>query len=74
MVNRYNKGNSLIVLVIGILLIIVGGIVEILTVSGVFEKALNFEIMSAFNLYIFGTIIAIVLVVIGVLLLFFGLR
>jgi|GEM_PF-2735645 len=74
MVNMDKRGNSLIILVAGILFIIVGAIVEILTISGVFEKALNLEILSAFNVYIFGTIIAIILVVIGVLLLFFGLR
>jgi len=74
MVNMDKRGNSLIILVTGILFIIVGAIGEILTISGVFEKALNLEILSAFNVYIFGTIIAIILVVIGVLLLFFGLR
>lgn len=74
MVDRNKRGNSLIVVVVGILLIIFGAIVEILTISGVFEKTLNLEILSAFNTYILGTIIAIVLVVSGVLILILGLR
>ncbi|MEM3458988.1 MAG: hypothetical protein QXN36_00155 [Candidatus Bathyarchaeia archaeon] len=74
MVERDERGNSLIVVVVGILLIIFGAIVEILTISGVFEKALNLEILSAFNVYVVGTVIAIVLVVFGVLILIFGLR
>ena len=66
-----NKGNSAIVLVIALIFILAGIFVAFLTLSGKFEKA-GFEFLSAFNLYIFGTIIAIIVVVIGFLLLYFG--
>jgi cytochrome c biogenesis protein CcdA len=68
-----NKGNSVIVLVIAFVLILAGIFVAILTLSGTFEKA-GFEFLSAFNTYIFGIIIAIILVFIGVLLLYFGMH
>jgi hypothetical protein len=68
-----NKGNSAIVLVIALILILAGIFVAILTLSGTFEKA-GFEFLSAFNLYIFGMIIALILVVIGFLLLYFGMH
>jgi len=68
-----NKGNSAIVLVIGLVFILAGIFVAVLSLSGTFEKA-GFEFLSAFNLYIFGMIIAIILVVIGFLLLYFGLH
>ena len=67
------KGNSAIVLVIALIFILAGIFVAILTLSGTFEKA-GFEFLSAFNMYIFGLIIAIILVVIGLLLLYFGLH
>lgn len=68
-----NKGNSVIVLVIAFIFILVGIFVAVLTLSGTFEKA-GFEFLSAFNLYIFGIIMAIILVVIGLLLLYFGMH
>ncbi len=66
-----NKGNSVIVLVIAFIFILAGIFVSVLTLSGTFEKA-GFEFLSAFNLYIFGIIMAVILVVIGLLLLYFG--
>jgi hypothetical protein len=68
-----NKGNSVIVLVIAFVFILAGIFVAILTLSGTFEKA-GFEFLSAFNTYIFGIIIAIILVFIGMLLLYFGMH
>jgi len=68
-----NKGNSVIVLVIAFVFILAGIFVAILTLSGIFEKA-GFEFLSAFNTYIFGIIIAVILVFIGVLLLYFGMH
>jgi cytochrome c biogenesis protein CcdA len=68
-----NKGNSVIVLVIAFVLILAGIFVAILTLSGTFEKA-GFEFLSAFNTYIFGIIIAVILISIGILLLYFGMR
>jgi heme/copper-type cytochrome/quinol oxidase subunit 2 len=69
-----NRGNGLIVVVFGVLFIIAGIVVEILTASGALANAINSEILQAINVYFWGTIIAIVLVVIGILILFFGLK
>jgi len=41
--------------------------------SGTFAQS-GFEFLSAFNSYIFGMIIAVILVVIGFLLLYFGMH
>jgi uncharacterized membrane protein len=68
-----NKGNRALVLVIALIFILAGIFVAILTLSGTFEKS-GFEFLSAFNTYIFGMIIAIILVVIGFLLLYFGMH
>jgi len=68
-----SKGNSVLVLVIAFIFILAGIFVAVLTFSGTFEKS-GFEFLSAFNLYIFGIIMAIILVVIGVLLLYFGMH
>ena len=69
-----NKGNSVIVFVIAIIFILSGIFVAVLTVSGTIEKAIDAQILTSFNVYIFGIIIAIVLVVIGFLLLYFGMQ
>lgn len=68
-----DKGNSVLVLVIALIFILAGIFVAVLTLSGTFEKS-GFEFLSAFNSYIFGMIIAIILVVIGFLLLYFGMH
>jgi uncharacterized membrane protein len=68
-----DKGNSVLVLVIALIFILAGIFVAVLTLSGTFEKS-GFEFLSAFNTYIFGMIIAIILVVIGFLLLYFGMH
>jgi uncharacterized membrane protein len=68
-----NKGSSVAVYVFALICILAGIFVAVLTVAGTFENT-GFEFLSAFNMYIFGMIIAIILVVIGILLLFFGLH
>ena len=68
-----NKGSSVAVYVIALILILAGIFVAVLTLAGTFEN-MGFEFLSAFNMYIFGMIIAIILIVIGILLLFFGLH
>jgi hypothetical protein len=68
-----NKGNSVLVLVIALIFILAGIFVAILTLSGTFAQS-GFEFLSAFNSYIFGMIIAVILVVIGFLLLYFGMH
>jgi hypothetical protein len=68
-----NKGNSVAVFVIALILILAGIFVAVLTLTGTFDN-MGFEFLYAFNMYIFGMIIAIILVIIGILLLFFGLH
>jgi hypothetical protein len=68
-----NKGNSVLVLVIALIFILAGIFVAILTLSGTFAQS-GFEFLSAFNTYIFGMVIALILVVIGFLLLYFGMH
>jgi cytochrome c biogenesis protein CcdA len=68
-----NKGNSAIVLLIAFVFILAGIFVAVLTLIGRFEKA-GFEFLSEFNTYIFGIIIAVILVFIGLLLLYFGMH
>ena len=68
-----NKGNNVLVLVIALIFILAGIFVAILTLSGTFAQS-GFEFLSAFNTYIFGMIIAVILVVIGFLLLYFGMH
>ena len=68
-----NKGNSVLVLVIALIFILAGIFVAILTLSGTFAQS-GFEFLSAFNSYIFGMIIAVILVVIGFFLLYFGMH
>jgi len=68
-----NKGNSVLVLVIALIFILAGIFVAILTLSGTFAQS-GFEFLSGFNTYIFGMVIALILVVIGFLLLYFGMH
>jgi Na+/H+ antiporter NhaC len=68
-----NKGNSAIVLGITFVFILAGVFVAVLTFSGTIEKT-GFEFLSAFNSSIFGMILAIILVIIGFLLLYFGMH
>ena len=68
-----NKGSSVAVYVIALILILAGLFVAVLTLTGTFDN-MDFEFLSAFNMYIFGMIIATILIVIGILLLFFGLH
>jgi hypothetical protein len=68
-----DKGNSVLVLVIALIFVLAGIFVAILTLSGTFAQS-GFEFLSAFNTYIFGMIIAVILVVIGFLLLYFGMH
>jgi hypothetical protein len=68
-----NKGNIVSILVIGLVFILAGFFVAVLTFMGTFEKS-GFAFLSGFSMYIFGLIIAFTLVAIGFLLLLFGLR
>lgn len=68
-----SKGNSVLVFVIAFIFIVAGFFVAVLTFSGTFEKS-GFEFLSGFNVCIFGIIIAVILVVIGFLLLYFGMH
>ncbi len=68
-----DKGSSVLVLVIALIFILAAIFVAVLTLNGTFAQS-GFEFLSAFNTYIFGMIIAIILVVIGFLLLYFGMH
>ncbi len=68
-----NKGNSVSVLVIALVFIFAGIFVALLTAMGTFEKS-GFALLSAFNTYIFGMIIAIILGAIGLALLYFSMH
>jgi len=67
------KGSSNIVFVIAFIFVLAGIFVAVLTVGGTFEKT-GFAFLSAFSFYIFGLMLAFTLLVIGFLLLFFGLH
>jgi hypothetical protein len=68
-----NQYNNVIVLAIAIIFILAGFFVAVLTLMGTFEEV-GFEFLSGFNTYIFGMAIALTLLIIGGLLLFFGLH
>jgi uncharacterized membrane protein len=67
------KGSSVLVLVIAFIFILAGIFVAVLAFSGTFEKS-GFEFLQASNAFLFGMILAITLVVIGFLLLYFGMH
>jgi len=68
------KANGVIVVLFGVLFIIAAIAVMLVTFSGVMDLALHLDILPAFQKYIIGTVIAIILLVIGILILFFGSR
>jgi hypothetical protein len=69
-----SKGKSLAVMAFGFLFIVVAIAVAVLAVSGAMDKLLDIEPLPALNGYWIGIIFAIVLLVIGVLVLFFGIQ
>jgi hypothetical protein len=66
-------GNTVAILV-GVALIVVGFIIALFTASMVIEQVKLFEILSAFEGYLIGAIIAMFFMVIGGLLLIAGLK
>ena len=68
-----NQHGTVGVLVIAVIFILAGVFVAILTAIGAFEN-FDFGFLSGVNSYIFGMAIALTLVIIGGLLLFFGLH
>jgi uncharacterized membrane protein YidH (DUF202 family) len=69
-----NRGNGIIVVLIGFVLIIAGIIVAIATATGFVNNVLQSDYISAMQGYVIGAIIAIILIVVGVVILIFGLR
>ena len=69
-----SKGISYWFAVIGLAFIIIGAIVGILANMGTFEQTINSETLPLFNTYVVGSIIAVILVLIGVLVMVFGHR
>lgn len=66
-------GNGVAILV-GVALIVVGFIIALFTASMVIEQVKLFEILSAFEGYLIGAIMAMFFMVIGGLLLIAGLK
>ena len=66
-------GNGVAILV-GVALIVVGFIIALYTASMVIEQAKLFEILSAFEGYLIGAIMAMLFMVIGGSLLIAGLK
>ena len=66
-------GNGVAILV-GVALIVVGFIIALFTASMVIEQVKIFEILSAFEGYLIGAIMAMFFMVIGGLLLIAGLK
>ena len=60
--------------IIGLTSIIVGVLIGILANMGLFEKTITSEVLPLFNTYVIGSIVASILVLIGVLILVFGHR
>jgi len=63
-----NKGNSLILMLVGVALIVVGIVAAILTVTNYLSHFLPSEIVSASYSYIIGVIVAAALIAFGLLL------
>lgn len=68
------KAISYFYAIIGLTSIITGVIIGILANMGLFEQTITSEVLPLFNTYIIGSIIAFILVLIGVLILVFGHR
>jgi len=68
------RGSSPIVVLVGVLFIIVGVIIVVFTATGVMDQAIHFEFIPALKGYIIGAICSIIFIVIGFLILIFGLR
>ena len=69
---RDKRGNGFLVTQIGVLLIIAGFAAMFITFTGVIERVLHLELLPAMQKYIIGTIIAIILVMIGIFILYFS--
>ena len=74
LVEMNTKGVGYLYVIIGLAFIIVGIIVAILANMGIFEQTINSEILPVLNTYVVGSIAAVILVVIGILVLVFGSR
>ncbi len=68
------KAISYLYAIIGLTSIITGVIIGILANMGLFEQTITPEVLPLFNTYVIGSIIAFILVLIGVLILVFGHR
>jgi len=68
------KGSSGILIAVGFILLIIGIIVAVLTVSGYMGKAVNGQFVPAISGYFIGIFVAIFFIVIGGVLLILGLR
>ena len=68
------KAISYFYVIIGLAFIITGIIIGILANMGLFEQTITSKVLPLFNTYVIGSIVAFILVLIGVLVLVFGHR
>jgi F0F1-type ATP synthase membrane subunit c/vacuolar-type H+-ATPase subunit K len=71
---KSNKGNGVLIFLFGIAFIIAGFVVGLVSFAVSRSQATNPDTTQMFSTYIVGTIIAIILVVIGFLIIIFGSR
>ena len=60
--------------IIGLIFIIVGATIGVLANMGIFEQTITSDVLPLLNTYVVGSIVAFILVLIGVLVLVFGSR
>ena len=68
------KGISYWYAIIGLIFIIAGVVIAIFANMGIFEQTIDSDVLPALNTYVVGSIVAFILVLIGVLVLVFGHR
>ncbi|MBK5133463.1 hypothetical protein JJE00_03435 [Candidatus Bathyarchaeota archaeon] len=68
------KAISYFYVIIGLASIIAGIVIGILANIGLFEQTITSEVLPLFNTYVIGSIVAFILVLIGILVLVFGHR
>ena len=74
LVEMNTKGVGYLYVIVGLAFIIVGVLIGILANMGVFEQTISSDVLPMLNTYIVGSIVAFILVLIGILVLVFGSR
>ena len=69
-----NRGNGIIVLLVGVAFMVAGAVVALVTTSMAMNEATHFDFLEAIKVNLMGTVVGIILFVIGLLIVIFGLR